>query len=215
MRLAPATEVVSLLGVVANDGSEAHAQIALDVVTPLIEARLGTRLSLVSYQDYFDYSYSAYRKSFTPTLLRLTGGYIVDGSLSVRQSTTGDALTSDTDGEAVATTLYRIDPLRGVLTLLGDVTTGYGTLLVKYQAGFEAQNAQLSDETAPAWLKQAAIMAAVRLIQMNPTNLANKKVSVLGEIQHAVDDLLSTMLNTHIRPRMGLEWPARVVAVDE
>ena len=55
MRLASAQQVLTLMSVQSSTGTEAAANMALDLSFPLIESLLDTRLTQSGYVDFFNY----------------------------------------------------------------------------------------------------------------------------------------------------------------
>jgi hypothetical protein len=216
VRYVEAAEVVSLLGIPANDGSNGNAKTALDVVSPLIENKVGTRLSRFDYLDFFSCKTPRYQTSFVPIILRLDAGYILSDSFELRGSSDGKPLRTDTDGEVIDPEDYLLDAQRGVVTLLRQpAADGVSVVLAKYTAGFDQDSdGLLEDDTAPAWMAEAAKTMAMKLIQMNPANVVNKKINAFTDVQNALYDSATGILNPNIRPRMGMVWPDRTVATD-
>lgn len=213
MRLAAASDVVALLGLQGNTGSEDTAKAALDVVTTLIEEHIDSVLKSGTYEDYFSFSQSKY-SSYTPVRLRLTAGFLKpDEEVVIRQSTDGSPLADASAGSEYSVLNYTVDSKNGIITLLRQpASNGINNLVVQYKAGFDNADDQLNDENAPEWLESAAKLFAQRVIRMNPSNVAGKKIASYAEVQAALHDILSLSLNPHIRPRMEMLSPDRSVA---
>lgn len=212
MRLAATQDVVTLSGIPSGDGVLGNAGAALDVSSQLIAEALGTRLDAVTYTDYFSYAVSAYRKKFSPAIFRLTAGFIDLDSLVVRRSVTSAPLFDAETGTIMTLgTDYLIDGDKGLLTLIKDVNEGTSTLSATYDAGF-GTNSEKVIQGAPEWLTRAGQLAAVRIIQMNPASIGKGKAGIAIDIQNAMFDAISGIINPHKRPRMGYSWPDRSVA---
>ena len=208
MRLATDTAVVSLLGVADSDGTKATAQAALDATGPAIAEKLGTALLSATYTDFFSYRISPYRRTFTPVVLRLAAGFVDKDTFVARQSTDGAPLSSAGGGAAIDPALYILDAEQGTVTLLDDVMEGTQTVVFSYDAGF-AKGDPLKG--LPDWLTQAGALAAAKLVHANPANAANRKVSIMKDIQSVLLGEVSLLLNPHIRLRGGVVFPDRTV----
>lgn len=195
---------MNLMGIVDNDGTRSNAGLALDATYPGMVSALGTELVALTYTDFFTYSIAKYRAGFVPAIFRLTAGFIDPDTLVLRESSDGSALVDSAGGEVVDPSYYRVDPTKGTFTLLRDVTEGYGTLTATYEAGF-AESGGVAKGT-PAWLQQAGVLAAAKLLQMNPSGFVARKALIMMDVQACFRGEISLIVNPHIRPRMGVTF---------
>lgn len=213
MRLAQDSEVVSLLGIGSDAGVLGTARAALDVTASAVADKLGTPLKAATYQDYFSYVVPKYRTYFCPELFRLSAGFVDPDTFTLRMADEATTpLTAPDQGTLLDSSYYILDAERGLLTLLKPVTQGSFTLAAFYDAGFVegADNGVL--QGIPDWLTQAGKAAAVKLVRTQPANVAKGKVSAYKDIQNALLGEVSSLINPHVRPRMGLVWPDRSIA---
>lgn len=213
MRLAESQKVVDLLGIPTGTGVLGNAAAALDVSAPIIAEMLGTTLQAVTNTDYFSYYAFGNRRKFEPYHLRLSAGFVDKTTVVIREAVTGEALQAPGEGSLVAATDYTIDAAKGIVTMLRDVDQGNSVLSVTYDAGFPADDSELLQDT-PDWLVRAGTLAAARVSQMSPASIAKGKAGVVKELQNAVYDAVSSIVNPHKRPRMGFVWPARSESED-
>ncbi len=213
MRLAESQKVVDLLGIPTGTGVLGNANVALEVSAPIIAEMLGTTLHAVINTDYFSYHAYAGRRKFEPYQLRLSAGFVDAATVVVRESALSGPLKTASEGDVVATADYVIDAARGLVTMLRDVNQGNSVLSVTYEAGFPGDSEGLLQDT-PDWLTRAGTLAAARVSQMAPASIAKGKAGVVRDIQNAVYDAVSSIVNAHKRPRMGLVWPARSESED-
>lgn len=207
MRLAKASDVVALLGISENTGATATAEAALSATGEAVANKLGTTLKAATYADHFSYTIARYRRKFEPVVLRLTAGFVDVDSFIARRSTDNLPIAAVTDGEDIPTTEYILDAAGGTVTLLADMPVGVQTLLFSYDAGFSESAGVLKD--TPEWLAQAGLLAAAKILQANPANMANRKVVAVREVQNAMLGEVSSVLNPHIRTRSGVRYPDR------
>lgn len=212
MRLAAADDVLKVASIPTGVGALASAAAALDAATPIISGLLGTTLHEVVNTDYFNYNPYRGRKTFEPFYLRLSAGFVIPETFVLRESS-GGPLTSSEDGTVVPEEDYTLDATRGVVCVLRDLTYGVGTISATYDAGFTTDSNGVAD-AAPAWLKQAGILGAKRITEMSPAHIAKDKAKVVRDLQNAVFDAVSSIINPHKRPRMGLIWPERTESED-
>lgn len=208
MRLAAEEDVVKLMGAVNNAGSLGNAGVALEVTSEAIATKLDSALLAASYTDYFSYSTSRYQGQYVPMRYRLSAGFVDAATVSVRESLLGTPSVDGDSGTAVDPADYLLDPVKGVLTFRRAPPMGSEVVTVKYDAGFsQDSNGVLAD--IPPWLSKVGILAAVRLLQMNPANFVARKAVVMKDIQNALMGEVSMILNARMRPRMELVWPDR------
>lgn len=163
MKLVSPSKVIARMNVGRSVGANTSDVIesSLDGVTPMMESVLGTSLLFTKRTDYFGHQRSIYT-DYKPVTLKLAQMFVVEKTVKVYLSRTGNPITDITDTTQVLTlsagTEYLVDALKGEVVVFSTIPRGYRTVIVTYTAGFDSEG-----EDIPSWLQEAAISAAVRI----------------------------------------------------
>lgn len=216
MRLATAQQVLTLMSVQSSTGTEAAANIALDLSYPIIESMLDTRLQLTNYVDFFDYgALRSIYSSPVPTILWLTSRFLVSTpDIVVRESVDDQPLRTAGDGVLVDPSDYFVNHDTGELSLLRTHRRGLSTVSVAYRAGFADNGKQINDDAVPNWLETAAITAAIHVLNTHPSTPANRKTPYAEEMSRMLRGYLYGTLAPHLRSRVSRLMPSRSVIVN-
>jgi len=215
MRLASAQQVLTLMSVQSSTGTEAAANMALDLSFPLIESLLDTRLTQSGYVDFFNYGDLVSRyAAAAPTVLWLTSRFLLPGgTITVRESTTDQPLRTSSDGTEVSPDDYYLNTETGELTLFKEHRRGQSTISVAYTAGFTDDGTAIDDQSIPAWLHSGAVTAAIHVLNTHPSTPANRKTPYAEEMSRMLRGYLYGIFAPHFRSRVNRLMPARSVMV--
>ena len=201
MRLATPSSVLEAMGLSESIGTLKSAGRALDLSFPVLEQVLESQLEYATVVDYFDYRGPATWKNYQSYDLRLTRRFLDVDSVVVRYSTDSAPLASASAGVVVEPSLYKVDPGRGVVSLLRPYDNGACVFSVTYDAGFVAGGA------IPETLQSMAINAALLALNILPSTVANRKDASVANVTRAIHAHLQFQAAGIERPRMGVEFP--------
>lgn len=205
MKLATAEDVKARMGSSANSNVLTSADSVLEAATVQLENIIGSSFARATRIDWFSYKPGRYAKTFNEISLQLTqsfvetvsGVYLSTDGLPVEQSDIAGMTPVDSQ-------YFSTFEERGTISLRTVPKPGIATIAVEYVAGFEDNETNI-----PAWLKEAAISASVRILHTQ--SVGHQKKDILS-ISGALYNLLYSMVNEHIRPRsIGLH-PYNTVA---
>lgn len=216
MRLATAQQVLTLMSVQNSTGTEAAANLALDLSYPIVESLLDTRLLLTDYVDYFNYGTlrSAYVNPYPATLSLASRFVAASPAIVVRESIDDQPLRTASDGVVVDPADYFVNESTGELVLLRAHRRGLSTVSVAYRAGFSDNGSQINDPALPAWLVTGAVTAAVHVLNTHPSTPANRKTPYAEEMSRMLRGYLYSTFAPHFRSRVDRLFSSRSVATD-
>lgn len=206
MKLATVEDVLARMNLtntvsVQNAGSIASA---LEAATPVLESLLRTPLASTTRIDYYDYAVGRLDTA-QPTFLWLTQRYL-EGSPTVYVSPDGTPLGSSFTGlEPLSPLDYILDKAKGTLWLLNALNPGRSAVAVKYSAGFEE-----GSQDIPAWLREAAIAAAIHL--NHTQSIAHGKKDRVN-FSKPLSSIVYALVNEHIVTQYDGEYPSYSVTL--
>lgn len=201
MKLAPASKVLSTMGIVENQGSLASAGHVLGLSTSVIENLLETSLSPEMRSDYFQASEAE------PTL-RLTNMLVEYSSVIVCRSIDGAPPSSPGVGEIVPASEYTVDMARGLVCFPSAPTAD---LSVYYSSGLKISDADRDLLLAPVWLQDIAVAVTIYGMNMLQTSVTNRKDRNVGDIATELRNMSYMLLSSRRRPRMTVSFPSASV----
>lgn len=204
MRLATPEDVLAAQGVTSNAGSLAIAGRALDSTTSTVENLLESVLTEGTVTDYFTPGLSS-------RIFLLSRRFVDTDSLVVRESLTTDPLLVSTDGSVIDPSLYFLDAEKGKITFREVLNTASHSLSATYDAGLAVDSSTKVVKSAPSWLTEAGIAAAVYSLNVLPSSQANRKEKNVTSAARAIHSVLYQKLAPYFRPRMGVDYPVRSV----
>lgn len=201
MRLAEPREVLAAMGVMESAAALNNAGQALDLSLPVLEKVLDTLLSKASVIDFFDYAGPTSVVGFQTYTLRLTRGFVDPYSVEVRYGERGASISTDSPGEVLDPSAYRLDATKGVIHLLRPLSRGCSALGVWYDAGFE------NGDEIPDTLRALAVSSSVLYLNVLPSTPANRTKDSVSPVSRSVYGFLHTQAAPLERPRMAVEYP--------
>ena len=209
MRLASATAVLSVAGVVMNDGTKANAEAMLDISYPIIESFLETKLSHASTIDSFC------TREADSGEYRLTNGFVQSDTLVVYSApASGNPYGALSAEYRLPANSYAINAEKGVLLIQGLAYYGQHSLVVTYESGYEESGDEEGLLEVPFSLAQVAISAAILALNTHPSTPANRKEKTVRDVSGSIYGYLTKAVEPMRRPRMTVEYPVFSAAYD-
>lgn len=209
MRLTTPERVMQSMGVQSGTGQIASARQALDNATAILGGLLETDFAFGTFTDYFDIPPFS-RGSTHRAVFRLTNALVSSSPLSVRTSKYYERLVTPNDGTVLDPTSYSFDSAKGAVSLIDDLPAVKGGICITYKSGFRTGG--IDEDTydgVPDWLQQAAVTAAVLMIQSHALTAAHTKSASVKQAVDSVRRHLSLVLSNRLRPRAVAEYPIR------
>lgn len=205
-KLASKQNVLDLLSIRTTTQSTQAIGRALETATSIAGSLLGTGFDLETRLDRYRPTredLDTLRKG-EPHGFLFTNGFLPQDKAKVYGSSKVIADIADTETTSLLeSSVYLIEPETGVLTLDSLPVSGFCTLLVRYESGFEVDGDDVYQEV-PQWLRDAVVTSCIEVLRANVIT-ANKKDN-LTDMTTALTRELRTILYAHMRPRYGITF---------
>lgn len=198
MILTTPTIVVERTRLQARSSSIDAATSALRAVTSIAESMIGTKLDRKLVTDYFSVKVSRFSSRSSLCFYPSRGFIDPKLPLSVRIGEKGERIQDFGTAKELGPEDYDIDYESGVLDIYDTLYNGNNNVAIQYTAGFTVGAGQVATGV-PQWLEQAAISAAIASIQAHAT--PTQDTQYMGVQLRLIENQLSRVLNSHIRPR--------------
>lgn len=195
MKLATVQDVLARVNLSSTlaSASPQSVESALEAATSLVESMLRTSLSETERIDYFDYTPSPFDSFVAPTLA-LTQRFLTVAPLVYFSENSNKVVPSSTT--LISDANYTYSFVRGTVTVLVAPPSGYGTIAVKYVAGYTEGSSDI-----PLWLRNAAVSAAIYIqhtqaIAHSKKDIPNVSKVLYGILYSSINEYITTYYNS-------------------